>query len=1057
MALKKRLMWTGLLIGAFWMNSHDYLLGDDKDKQVDFSREIQPILSNHCWNCHGPDETSRQAELRLDVRDSALEKLAIVPHDPASSQLIQRILSTDPEERMPPASHKRDLTEVQKELLNRWIQQGAVYSKHWAFELPKRVPTSIDPRGLAAVNPIDILVRERLQLEQRTPAPVADRGALIRRVSLDLTGLPPTLVELNAFLNDPSDNAYEKVVDRLLGSESYSERMAMNWLDQARYADTNGYNNDEDRTMWPWRDWVIRSFHNNMPYDQFILEQLAGDLLPNPTRDQLVATAFLRNQGHNTEGGIIPEEYRVEYVADRVHTTATIFLGLSMQCARCHDHKFDPISQSEYYQFYAIFNNLDEKQSSYSKFVAAEPFIRVPSTDQEAGFTAIDAEIQQLKNRMRDREQNADSLLQQWLVNHSVDEFRQQFGNEKLHQFSMDEADSANVVDSVSGATFGPIPAGVSRQEGKKGLSIQLDGQSHVDLGNTGNWDSNDSFSISAWVFPTANNSMAIVSKMDEVENFRGYDLLLESGKVAVHMVHHWPDNAIKVITKNPISLNAWHHIVLSYASGSKASSIQIYVDSKLVALDVSNDTLNGSIATSKSFHLGKREKTLPFLGRIDELNLFRGQLLANQVVQLFHDSPLTGVSDWIHLPKDQQSSEQKKQSQELYLTRIDSEFPVWRQEIESKTKARAKLEEETPAVMVLREMPTPRDTFVLKRGQYDQPTVKVSANVPSVLNPFPAEIPVGRLELAKWLVDAGNPLTARVAVNRWWQHYFGTGLVKTAEDFGITGEPPSHPELLDLLATRLIDSGWDVKALQKLIVMSNTYRQESKVTPATMDRDPENRLLARGPRYRLPAETVRDNALAISGLLRTRVGGPSVKPYQPAGLWEDVTVERKGKYVADADEGLYRRSMYTFWKRTCPPPSMMSFDAPNREVCLARRARTNTPLQSLVLLNDPTYVEASRMLATEMILRGGAQEADRIQHGVRCCLSRYPRPEEQLILSEILRDAAKRFSANPKHADALIGVGKTPADATIDPVELASWTMVASTLLNLDETISKR
>ena len=1028
-----------------------------QDMPVDFAREIQPILAKHCWNCHGPDEASRQADLRLDLRDQAIEKQAIVPKDVAKSQLIERVHSNDPEQRMPPASFKRDLNDHQRDLLRRWVAQGAEYSKHWAFEPPQRIATSIAFSQFPATNPIDYWVHERLKVEKITPAPAADRGTLIRRVSLDLTGLPPTLDELTAFLDDSSDNAYEALVDRLLATEKYAERMAMDWLDQARYADTNGYNNDEDRTMWPWRDWVIRSFHNNIPYDQFVVEQLAGDLLPNPTRDQMVATAFLRNQGHNTEGGIIPEEYRVEYVADRVHTTATVFLGLSMQCARCHDHKFDPISQSEYYQFFAFFNSLDEKQASYSKAVAAEPFIRVPSVEQEAAIQTIDAEIEGLKMSLLDREKNAAFKLGEWLTKHAINEFQVRFGLEKLHHFSMDETDPKRLVDSVTAESFALSTPEASRPEGKKGQSIQLQGQSSIDLANTGDFDGSKPFAISVWVNPISNDGMAILSKMDEADSFRGYDMLIENGKIAVHMVHSWPDNAIKVIAQKPLSLNAWHHVVLSYAGGHKASSIQIYVDSKSEAVDVANDSLNDTIATTKSFHLGLREKTLPFRGRIDELSVYRGQLLPNQVAQLSNDQPITNVADWISLPTDQQNSEQQKQLQKHYLDYLDAEYSIWMRELESKTKERSKREEATPAVMVMREMSTPRETFVLKRGQYDQPTDKVMANVPNVLTPFPLDKPVGRLELAKWLVDAKNPLTARVAVNRWWQNYFGTGLVKTAEDFGATGERPSHPELLDTLATKFIDSGWDIKALQKLIVMSQTYRHESKVTSALVDRDPENRLLARGPRYRLNAETIRDNALAISGLLRNRVGGPSVKPYQPAGLWEDVTVERKGKYVADVGDGLYRRSMYTFWKRTCPPPSMMSFDAPNREVCLARRARTNTPLQSLVLLNDPTYVEASRLLATQMIQRGGAKNEDRLDHGFRCCMARDPSQDEQKILLEILFDSSQRFRANPKQAAELIGIGATPADSTIDEIELASWTIVASTLLNLDETISKR
>lgn len=828
------------------------------EHRIDFAREIQPILANHCWSCHGPDETSRQAELRLDIREQALAKSAIVPGDDSTSELVHRIESADEDSKMPPSSSKKPLIEKQRELLRRWIQQGATYSKHWAFEAPVRPTPRMQAQGFGNdLSPIDQFVRDRLKREQIAFSPEADRGTLLRRVTLDLTGLPPTLDELNHFLSDSSGAAYEKVVDRLLASERYAERMAMSWLDLARYADTNGYNNDEDRTMWPWRDWVIKAFHQNMPYDQFVVEQLAGDLLPNPSRDQLIATAFLRNQGHNTEGGIIPEEYRIEYVADRVHTTATVFLGLSMQCARCHDHKYDPISQNEYYQFFAFFNNLDEKQASYNKFVAAEPFIRVPSAEQETMLKALDSEITAIQVRLKEREQQTSELLRKWTAEHSPQEFEEKFAK----------------------------------------------------------------------------------------------------------------------------------------------------------------------------------------------------------------------VADAIGIPPEKRTDEQRQQIFKHYLTQVDTEFPSLQSDEASKKKEHDALEVKIPAVMVLKEMENPRETFVLKRGQYDQPTMRVSAKFPSIFSPIPqskyltgnagdatrTDEPVGRLELAKWLVDSSNPLTARVAVNRWWQSLFGTGLVKTVEDFGITGDSPSHPELLDYLATRLIDSQWNVKELLKSIVMSATYKQSSRLTPELLERDPENRYLARGPRYRLEAETVRDNALAIAGLLQSRIGGPSVKPYQPAGLWEDVTVSRKGKYVADIGDGLYRRSMYTFWKRTCPPPSMMSFDAPNREVCMARRARTNTPLQSLVLLNDPTYVEAARLLASHMIQDGGSATIDRINLGYRRCVSRDARPDEHQIIQQLLEQAEKRFASDSKHATDLNSVGESPVDSAMDPTELACWTIVSSTLLNCDETISKR
>jgi hypothetical protein len=769
------------------------------DEAIDYSRDIRPILANHCWACHGPDDKAREASLRLDVRDHAIAKKAIVPKDVKASKLIARIGSDDPDKQMPPPEHKKPLSERQKAMLRVWIEQGANYTQHWAFTAPKQPAAPSLQDGLFVRNVIDAFVLKRLELEKLAPSPEADRATLLRRVSLDLTGLPPTPLEVREFLSDSSPAAYEKVVDRLLASPRYAERMAMAWLDAARFADTNGFNNDEDRTQWPWRDWSIASFARNQPFDQFLTEQIAGDLLPGATLDQKVATAFLRNQVHNTEGGIIPEEYRVEYVADRVHTTATVFLGLSMQCARCHDHKFDPISTKEYYQFFGFFQNIADKQASYANFVGAEPYIRLPTEEQTKRLATLDARRAELEKTVKEL-------------------------------------------------------------EAKKG-----------------------------------------------------------------------------------------------------------------------------------------KEPAAPELAKL-------------------------------------------------------------KADLAEVVRQRTELDKTIPAVMVMAEIPKPRENFVLKRGQYDQRGDKVSVGIPAVFPTLPGS-PANptRLDLARWLTSPEHPLTARVAVNRWWQMYFGTGLVKTIEDFGLTGEYPSHPVLLDWLATEFIRTGWDVKQLQRVIVTSATYRQSSRMTKEMQDREPENRLLARGPRQRLSAETIRDNALAISGLLSERLGGPSVKPYQPAGLWEDVTVERRGRYVAEKGEGLYRRSMYTFWKRTCPPPNLMTFDAPNREVCVARRAITNTPLQALVLLNDPTYVEAARKLAERMIRDGGDGMAKRISVGFELAIGREANAEEQRILSPIVTEALTRFKADPAAAKKLLAIGDSGPDAKLDVVELAAWSLVASTILNLDETISKR
>jgi len=1024
---------------------------------VDFATQIKPILTAHCVSCHGPDEAARQADLRLDDRGAAVASGAIQPGAADRSTLVERILSDDAQSQMPPPEFKRPLSDEQKRLLQIWIDQDAPYADHWAFEPPSRQAYERVKSLGAEVDPIDHFVRQRLQREAIRPADEADRATLLRRVTLDLTGLPPTPEQVDDFLGDESPDAYEKVVDRLLATKAYAERMTMDWLDLSRYADTNGYNNDEDRTMWPWRDWVIEAFDNNMPYDRFIVEQLAGDQLTDPTQDQLIATAFLRNQGHNTEGGIIQEEYRVEYVADRVHTTATVFLGLSMQCARCHDHKYDPISHREYFQFYSYFNNLDEKQAGYSQFMAAQPFIRAASRQQSESMRRLEDSVAESRGALQRRRTAGESLLEDWLASEPADAIASRYGNAIAHHFDMTARDDRLLVESVSGSPAGRCVGNSLWKPGNDGDAIELDGQTHWVLDGVGGFDGDSPMAIFAWVNHAAPDGMAILSKMDEAAGYRGYDLLLENGKLTTHLIHQWPGNAIKVSAKQSITQDEWHHVAMVYDGGRSAAAVKIYVDGQLQETEIHRDTLTESIATEKPFHVGRREVSLPFKGLVDDLKIIRGAVSADSVAQAFSGQPITGFADWVTVAAAERTEDQTRRMVDFFIDNIDEESARLRREIESKEAERKAIENGLPAVMVMRDMPTERETFVLHRGEYDKPGERVTAGVPAVFGAQPDGDLPRRLALANWLVDPRNPLTPRVAVNRWWQHYFGTGLVKTVEDFGVTGDPPSHPELLDHLAISFIDSGWDVKALQKSIVMSSTYRQSSGASAEAWERDPENRLLARGPRYRLPAETVRDQALAVSGLLVEEVGGPSVKPYQPDGLWEDVSVERRAKYVADEGDGLYRRSMYTFWKRTCPPPALMNFDAPNREVCFARRPRTNTPLQSLVLMNDPTYVEAARVLAQGMLGAENLSDAERIGVGYRRCLSRAATADELRVMGRLLADARNAFGADPGKASALAAIGASRPDPGVDQVELAAWTVLASTLLNLDETVSKR
>lgn len=1043
------------------------------DRAIDFVRDVQPILANHCWSCHGPDEAGRQADLRLDLREAAIASQSIVPGKSADSKILHRIRETDPERVMPPPETKKPLTDAQRDVLQRWIDGGAGYSKHWSLEPAlRRDPPAIStdqqtswkptfPDGELA--PIDRFVADRWIREGVSPSPRANRETLLRRVYLDLTGLPPTLDEQHAFLSDASDNALEKLIDRLLASPAYAERMAAQWLDLARYADTNGYNNDEDRSMWPWRDWVIRAFEANMPFDQFVIEQLAGDLLPDPTLDQRVATGFLRNQGHNTEGGIIPEEYRVEYVADRVHTVATVFLGLSMQCARCHDHKYDPISQNEYYQFFALFNSLDEKQASYSSFVAAEPFVRVPSKEQSQRVEQLQREIESLEQQMQRCEAAVPETLNQWLQTTSQEELISRWQIRPAHRLAFDQAPVAAPSEPLLGldAIHPEIAARVhgpwSVVEGHIGQAIALGGSTHLELGDIGKLNENQPFAISVWVHPKSTQGMAVLSKMDEANHFRGYDLLLEGGKVAMHIVHRWPDNAIKVTTQTALPPDAWHHIVVSYDGSRSADGLKIFVDGQSTKLDVHANKLTDTIATDQPFRLGLRQKSLPFQGSIDDLQIWEGPIQPHHVQSLAKSEPPVPVTDWVRRPWSELTPEQQSFLKQFTLQQLDREYRMLQSQRQDKQKERDAIEAQYPAVMVMKEMHPARETFLLKRGQYDQPGDRVAANVPSALRGFSSEQPTNRLELARWLMHPDHPLTSRVVANRVWESLFGSGLVKTSEDFGVTGEFPSHPELLDFLAKSLVESGWNLKQLYKQILLSGVYQQDSRVTRDMQARDPENRLLTRGPRYRMPAETIRDNALAIAGLLKRTIGGPSVKPYQPDGLWEDVTVERRGKYVADQGDGLFRRSMYTFWKRTCPPPSMVTFDAPNREVCVARRSRTNTPLQALVLLNDPTYIEAARSLAQDTLKHGGESDVARIHYAYRRALVREARSEEIQPLLELIQAARVRFGDNDQFTETFNRVGTVPPASELPQSELAAWTVFASALLNLDETITKR
>jgi hypothetical protein len=799
---------------------------EEPPADIHFNRDVRPILADACYQCHGPDKGKRKARLRFDTQEGASTDLggrrAIVAGRPGESVLLHRITATVAAERMPPPRSGRTLTVRQIDLIRRWIEQGAKWQKHWSLIPPHRPPVPANKDARWCRNPIDRFILERLEREGLAPSPEASRTTLIRRITLDLTGLPPTPDEVDAFTVDRAPEAYEKMVDRLLRSPRYGERMVLDWLDAARFADSNGYQQDRTRTMWPWRDEVIDALNRNQAFDQFTVEQLAGDLLPGATQTQKIASGFHRNHMLNGEGGRIPEESRVDYVVDRVDTTATVWMGLTLGCARCHDHKFDPFRQTEYYQLFAFFNNLPES-GSVDRGGNAAPVLNLPTAEQTRQISA-------LKRTVVDLEDQANA------------------GSAKLHL----------------------QPAEWQRQ-----------------------------------------------------------------------------------------------------------------VSASLVQLS----------------------------------------------------GPLRAIVD---IP-------------DQYI-RNSLEHQAAQKRLADQRRALADLNNSVTMAMVMEERPQPRDTFVLQRGVYDKPGAKVAAAVPASLSPWPTGAPANRLGLARWLVDPGHPLTARVAVNRVWQQFFGTGIVKTVEDFGVQGEAPSHPELLDWLATEFVRSGWDVKALQRLIVTSATYRQRSRVSPELRERDPDNRLLARGPRYRLSALTIRDQALATSGLLVERLGGPPVKPYQPPGIWEDMTFGQI-RYQQDKGPSLYRRSLYTFWRRTVGPTDL--FDTPARQVCTVRQPRTNTPLQSLILMNDIMYVEAARVLA-ERVLLASRNPEQAVSLMFRLATARLPSGAEWTILHQSWQRLLTQYQTDKEAALRLVSVGERPRDPRLDVVELAACTGMASLILNLDEVISK-
>jgi mono/diheme cytochrome c family protein len=1061
----RRDLWLAAFCLALATGPSRCLSADDRaaDKSaVDFGRDILPILSDNCFRCHGPDEKARKGKFRLDTREGAFRvkdgKTVIVPGRSAASELMRRITSRDPEELMPPPDSNRKLAARQVALIRRWIDEGAKWGTHWAFnpiQAPK--PPAVQHRSWPR-NDIDWFVLARLEREGLSPAPEADRERLLRRVTFDLTGLPPSPTETDAFLSDRAPSAYEKAVDRLLGSPRFGERMAAQWLDLARYADTYGYQMDAPRPVWPYRDWVIRAFNENLPFDRFVTWQLAGDLLPGATREQRLATAFNRLHLQNEEGGIVEEEFRVSYVVDRVDTFGTAFLGLTFECSRCHDHKFDPITMRDFYSLFAFFQNIDEAgQIPYTGFVDYTPAPSLLLSD-----AATDRRLAELAEQIAARERQASALpgaargaFAEWLKNKPADPSVPGL----VAAFSFDEMQSNKVANSVDESKPGNAHEGPALVEGRMGKAAELNGDNGFTFPGIGNFTRADPFSMSLWLQASSAAPRQVVlhhSRAPVDAGSRGYELLLEEGHVAVGLHHLWPGDSIKVRARVGLPTNQWVQVTFTYDGSSHAAGLRLYLNGAPVAVDVVRDKLRKDITYQggePELAIGYRFRDAGFKGgRVDDFRVFNRCLTPIEVADVAGGDDLRRA--WRTDPAALESG-QREALLDYYVAHV---YPPARQfvaELAALRREQSSAINPIPEIMVMEELPEPKPAYILKRGAYDAHGETVTADTPHFLPPFPAGAPRNRLGLARWLLAPENPLTARVTVNRAWQMMFGRGLVETSDNFGAQGAVPTHPQLLDWLARDFVASAWNYKVLLKKIALSATYRQSSKPGSELLARDPDNRLLARGPARRLTAEMLRDEALAVSGLLVEKIGGPSVKPYQPPGLWEIAM--GNPKYDMGHGAELHRRSLYTFWKRTVPPPAMIAFDAAERNVCVVRRQSTSTPLQALALLNDVQVVEAARLLAERMFKEGGATLDDRIGWAFRRVTSRHPTAGEQAVLKQLFQEQRDLFAADAPAAARLLAVGDEPNDPGLPPVDLAAGTVLAEALLNHDESVMRR
>ena len=1031
---------------------------------VSFNQHIQPIFAETCYHCHGPDSGTREPKkepLRLDRAEFAFAKRddgkpVIKPGDPAGSMMIQLIKDKDDDTRMPPPESHKDIKPEQLALLEKWIEQGAKYEAHWALIAPQKpaLPKISDPTW--AKNPIDQFILEKLDENEMKPNAVENPRRLLRRMTFDLTGLPPQPADLDAFekaFAANQDQAINDAADRLLASVSCAENFTRQWLDAVRYADTHGIHIDNYRSIWPYRDWVIQAFQHNMPWDQFTIEQMGGDLLPNATLEQKIATGFNRCLPTTGEGGAIADEYFAIYAADRVATMSAIWLGFSTQCAQCHDHKFDAVSMKEFYQLSAFFRNTPMSALDGNNGVHP-PNIFAPLASDAPRIAEITKQLAEAETKLKERVKNARADYDKWQVAQPAVTADAPDPSLILH-LPLKESEGS-IRGTMNNQPY-ENPAAVQRNDGPTGKAL-LANEQVLDLGDFGNFAKNDSFTYSTFIYVEGTPNGAVFARMNHAENYRGWDFWLENGAPAIHVIDSFPDLASKAIANTVLTPGQWHHVAISY-DGSKPGDqvFTIYVDGQPAVVTYTAKSVGPNIQTAVPFTIGARTggSNIKGVTALQDLKIYNRLLSAADVLALANRSPILNI---LALPADQRTPAQVETLYQNYLSTVDPESKKLREGIAAMKKEQEDIKARGAVTLIMQEKPDSEPfANILARGSYMDKGEKVGAGVPQSFPPMTDAMPKNRLGLGQWLVDKKNPVSARVTTNRLWSYIFGSGIVETVEDFGVMGTRPSHPKLLDWLAVEFMDSGWDYRHMAKLMVTSATYRQSAAITKEKLEIDPLNRLLARSPRYRLEGEALRDGILMQSNLLVNTVGGPPVKPYQPEGIWESVAMNESNtkNYVQDTGEKLYRRSLYTMWKRMAPPPSMEIFNAPARESFCVRRDRTNTPLQAFVSLNDPQFVEASRQLAA-LAIASSADATARLQFIAARLLGRTLTETECKTILETLQSAIAIYQKTPAEATKLISVGASKADPALPPAELAAWTLIANQIFNLDEALTK-